>query len=39
MYVGEILPDNNRSNEILKQRREDEQKRKEEAERVIEPTY
>ncbi len=33
-YVGEILPNNERSNAIIAQRREEELRRKEEAERV-----
>ena len=33
-YIGEILPNNERSNEIIAKRREEEQRRKEEAERV-----
>ena len=33
-YVGEILPNNDRSNAILAQRRDEEQRRREEAERV-----
>lgn len=33
-YIGEILPDNERSNEIIAKRREEEANRKAEAERV-----
>ena len=33
-YVGEILPNNDRSNAILAQRRDEEQRKREEAERV-----
>ena len=33
-YIGEILPNNDRSNAILEQRRKEEQNRREEAERV-----
>jgi hypothetical protein len=33
-YFGEILPNNDRSNAIIAQRREEEQRRKDEAERV-----
>ena len=33
-YVGEILPNNERSNAIIAQRREEEQRKREEAERV-----
>ena len=33
-YVGEILPNNDRSNAIIAQRRDEEEKRKLEAERV-----
>ena len=33
-YVGEILPNNERSNAIIAQRRDEELRRKEEAERV-----
>jgi hypothetical protein len=33
-YVGEILPNNERSNEIIAKRRDEELRRKEEAERV-----
>ena len=33
-YVGEILPNNERSNQIIAQRKDEEQKKREEAERV-----
>jgi hypothetical protein len=33
-YVGEILPNNDRSNKILADRREEENRKREEAERV-----
>ena len=38
-YVGEILPNNDRSNAILAQRRDEEQRKREEAERVSLPLH